>query len=65
MNGVLNGFVVIGIMIVLGYLLARSGVLGPAAVEVLSPDSPPPRGAFPSGPARMMPRWIAIRWLFY
>ena len=36
MNGVLNGFVVIGIMIVLGYLLARSGVLGPAAVEVLS-----------------------------
>jgi malonate transporter len=35
-NGVLNGFAVIGIVIVLGYLLARSGVLGPAAVRVLS-----------------------------
>ena len=36
MNGVVNGFVVIGIVIVAGYFLARSGVLGPAAVEVLS-----------------------------
>ena len=36
MNGVVEGFVVIGIVIVLGYFLARSGVLGPAAVEVLS-----------------------------
>jgi len=35
-NGVVNGFVVIGIVIVAGYFLARSGVLGPAAVEVLS-----------------------------
>ena len=35
-NGVLEGFVVIGIVIVVGYLLGRSGVLGPAAVKVLS-----------------------------
>ena len=36
MNGVVEGFVVIGIVIVVGYLLGRSGVLGPAAVHVLS-----------------------------
>ena len=36
MNGVLEGFVVIGVVIVVGYLLGRSGVLGPSAVEVLS-----------------------------
>jgi hypothetical protein len=35
-NGVVEGFVVIGIVIVVGYLLGRSGLLGPAAVEVLS-----------------------------
>jgi malonate transporter len=35
-NGVVDGFVVIGIVIVVGYLLGRSGVLGPSAVEVLS-----------------------------
>ena len=35
-NGVIEGFVVIGVVIVVGYLLGRSGVLGPAAVEVLS-----------------------------
>jgi predicted permease len=35
-NGVVNGFVVIGIVIVAGYFLARSGAAGPAAVEVLS-----------------------------
>jgi malonate transporter and related proteins len=36
MNGVVQGFAVIGIVIVVGYLLGRSGVLGPAAVQVLS-----------------------------
>ena len=36
MNGVVDGFVVIGIVIVVGYLLGRSGLLGPASVEVLS-----------------------------
>ena len=36
MSGVVDGFVVIGIVILLGYLLARSGVLGQGAVEVLS-----------------------------
>ena len=36
MNGVVEGFVVIGVVIVVGYLLGRSGVLGPAAIEVLS-----------------------------
>jgi malonate transporter len=35
-NGVVEGFVVIGIVIVVGYLLGRSDVLGPAAVQVLS-----------------------------
>jgi predicted permease len=35
-NGVVQGFVVIGIVIVVGYLLARTGALGPKAVEVLS-----------------------------
>ena len=33
---VLEGFVVIGVVIVVGYLLGRSGVLGPTAVDVLS-----------------------------
>ena len=36
MNGVVQGFVVIGIVIVVGYLLGRSGALGPKAVDVLS-----------------------------
>ena len=36
MNGVVDGFVVIGIVIVVGYLLGRSGLLGPGSVEVLS-----------------------------
>jgi malonate transporter len=35
-NGVVEGFVVIGIVIVVGYLLGRWEVLGPAAVQVLS-----------------------------
>jgi malonate transporter len=35
-NGVVEGFVVIGVVIVVGYLLGRSDVLGPAAVQVLS-----------------------------
>jgi Membrane transport protein len=35
-NGVGRRFVVIGIVFLVGYLLARSGVLAPAAVEVLS-----------------------------
>jgi len=35
-NGVVDGFVVIGIVIVVGYLLGRSGLLGPGSVEVLS-----------------------------
>jgi len=35
-NGVIEGFVVIGLVIVVGYLLGRSGALGPAAVDVLS-----------------------------
>ena len=36
MSGVLSGFVVIGAVIAVGYLLARSGTLGPHAPEVLS-----------------------------
>jgi len=36
MNGVVDGFVVIGIVIVVGYLLRRTATLGPAAIEVLS-----------------------------
>lgn len=36
MNGVVEGFAVIGIVIVVGYVLGRSDVLGPAAVDVLS-----------------------------
>ena len=36
MGGVVEGFVVIGVVIVVGYLLGRSGVLGPGAVQVLS-----------------------------
>src|SRR4051812_29218579 len=35
-NGVVEGFVVIGIVIVVGCLLGRWEVLGPAAVQVLS-----------------------------
>jgi len=35
-SGVLNGFVVIGVVVAVGYLLGRAGVLGPAATEVLS-----------------------------
>ena len=33
MNGVVDGFVVIGIVIVVGYLLGRSGLLGPGSVQ--------------------------------
>jgi malonate transporter and related proteins len=36
MGGVVEGFVVIGLVVVVGYLLGRSGVLGPGAVDVLS-----------------------------
>jgi malonate transporter and related proteins len=36
MSGVLQGFVVIGAVVVLGYLLGRTGVLGAEAVGVLS-----------------------------
>ena len=36
MNGVVDGFVVIGIVIVVGYLLGRSDVLGAGAIDVLS-----------------------------
>lgn len=36
MSGVLSGFVVIGAVIAVGYLLARSGTLGPHAPGVLS-----------------------------
>lgn len=36
MGGVVEGFVVIGVVVVVGYLVGRSGVLGPGAVEVLS-----------------------------
>jgi malonate transporter and related proteins len=35
-NGVIDGFVVIGVVVVVGYLVGRAGVLGPAATEVLS-----------------------------
>jgi malonate transporter and related proteins len=35
-DGVIDGFVVIGIVIGVGYLVGRSGLLGPTAVEVLS-----------------------------
>ncbi|OLT13492.1 hypothetical protein BJF78_22105 [Pseudonocardia sp. CNS-139] len=36
MNGVLDGFVVIGVVVAVGYLVGRAGVLGPAATTVLS-----------------------------
>ncbi len=36
MSGVLAGFVVIGVVIAVGYLLARTGTLGPHAATVLS-----------------------------
>jgi malonate transporter and related proteins len=35
-NGVIDGFVVIGVVIAVGYLVGRAGVLGPAATHVLS-----------------------------
>jgi malonate transporter and related proteins len=35
-NGVLDGFVVIGVVVAVGYLVGRAGVLGPAATTVLS-----------------------------
>jgi malonate transporter len=35
-NGVLNAFVVIGVVVAVGYLVGRAGVLGPAATQVLS-----------------------------
>ena len=36
MNGVVDGFVVIGVVVAVGYLVGRAGVLGPAATQVLS-----------------------------
>ena len=36
MNGVLEGFVVIGAVVAVGYLVGRAGVLGPTATTVLS-----------------------------
>ncbi|PXY22616.1 AEC family transporter [Prauserella muralis] len=36
MNGVVDGFVVIGVVIAVGYLVGRLGVLGPSATQVLS-----------------------------
>ncbi|WP_219414601.1 AEC family transporter [Pseudonocardia nigra] len=36
MNGVLDGFVVVGAVIAVGYLVGRAGVLGPSATQVLS-----------------------------
>jgi malonate transporter len=35
-NGVLDGFVVIGVVVAVGYLVGRTGVLGPTATHVLS-----------------------------
>jgi len=35
-NGVLEGFVVIGVVVAVGHLVGRAGVLGPAAMHVLS-----------------------------
>jgi malonate transporter len=35
-TGVLDGFVVIGVVVAVGYLVGRAGVLGPAATTVLS-----------------------------
>ena len=36
MIGILEGFAVLGVIVGLGYLIGRSGILGPAAVQVLS-----------------------------
>ncbi|ASO20333.1 hypothetical protein FHR81_004442 [Actinoalloteichus hoggarensis] len=36
MNGVIEGFFVIGAVILVGYLVGRTGVLGPSATQVLS-----------------------------
>ena len=36
MNGVIQGFTVITVVIAIGYVVGRTGVLGEAAVEVLS-----------------------------
>ncbi|GAA0903001.1 AEC family transporter [Pseudonocardia zijingensis] len=36
MNGVIDAFVVIGSVVAVGYLVGRTGVLGPAATQVLS-----------------------------
>ncbi|ASR36366.1 hypothetical protein BAY61_16655 [Prauserella marina] len=36
MSGVVEGFVVIGVVIAVGYLVGRLGVLGPSATQVLS-----------------------------
>lgn len=36
MNGVIDGFVVIGVVVAVGYLVGRAGVLGPTATTVLS-----------------------------
>ena len=36
MNGVLEGFLVIGVVIAVGYVVGRAGALGPAATQVLS-----------------------------
>ncbi len=36
MNGVLEGFVVIGVVVAVGYFVGRAGVLGPGATQVLS-----------------------------
>ncbi|APU14919.1 MULTISPECIES: AEC family transporter [Actinoalloteichus] len=39
MNGVIEGFFVIGAVILVGYLVGRTGVLGPSATQVLSRTS--------------------------
>lgn len=36
MTGILNGFLVIGVVIAVGYGIGRAGVLGPSATQVLS-----------------------------
>ncbi|MGH8966110.1 MAG: AEC family transporter, partial [Actinomycetes bacterium] len=36
MNGVIDAFIVIGVVIAVGYLVGRTGVLGPTATHVLS-----------------------------
>ncbi|HLU56900.1 MAG TPA: AEC family transporter [Pseudonocardia sp.] len=36
MNGVLDAFIVIGVVVAVGYVVGRTGVLGPAATQVLS-----------------------------